>query len=153
MFSPSPELTYVSVVLMFVFVIIDNVRDLAFSKRKLKAGYRMFILLHVLVVFLRDPIMVMSCLSPKLFFLCTFMVGWFIVQYNLFRFREYFEPIISRSEARVVDTTLHYVEEPIVISDGMFKVYAFFKVVLILEILFMVSVANFGQVAIEMGWL
>ena len=146
-------LTYVSVVLMFLFVLIDNVRDLAFSKRKLKAGYRFFILLHVFVMFLREPVMAMEYLSPKLFFFCTFVVGWFIIQYNLFRFKEYFDPIISRSEARVVDTTLHYVEEPIVISDRMFKVYAFFKIVLILEILFMVLMANFGQVAIEMGWL
>jgi len=109
--------------------------------------------LLLLVGMLWYPVELMELLPLKLFFLTLVLVVWFFIKYNLFRFSGWFEPVISRSEGKIVDKSLIYMEEPIEIPDRLFKAYAVLRIVIVIEGVAIFLVVNIGRSLVEVGWL
>lgn len=140
-------------VLVCITIIVDDVKRLGFSQHKWGVIHSLFILGAFLFWCVKEPLWVLNNLPPQLFFLSFYGVCRFIVKYNLFRFKEWFEPVISRSEARIVDSSLLYVKEPIEIPDGLFRIYAVLRIVIVLEVIALSLVAQVGAELVEVGWL
>ncbi|MHA1285843.1 MAG: hypothetical protein ACTSPB_00440 [Candidatus Thorarchaeota archaeon] len=153
MFSPSPVLNYVVFVLWLGTSIVDGVRAIGFSSRKGNAIRRLLVNCWLLVGMLWYPVELMELLPLKLFFLTLVLVVWFFIKYNLFRFSGWFEPVISRSEGKIVDKSLIYMEEPIEIPDRLFKAYAVLRIVIVIEGVAIFLVVNIGRSLVEVGWL